>query len=285
MLTKQAPFNAQNHIKLLHVIKTTRPRFPASICVSKECQDLVFRLLQVNPHKRMTAQQFFQHEWVCEAFQDDSQNLQRSSNLMDSSERLEREFVFLDRYTSMEQAVSDMKQQSQLLPPIFSAADSYLAKEYLLEAFSVYNHGLSHILYLCKKIQTYVEEGGKLGQQLENILLHLRKSFNQYSKDAHIIQQELQRRGKPLHSQPETHPSELLYNFGLQMVKNAAVDSLVGISKNSSQQIFQAERIFRFLASSQKASARDRRLLLERLKRCEEIRDQGERKPGLFMHG
>ena len=101
------------------------------------------------------------------------------------------------------------------------------------------------------------------------MLLHLRKSFNQYktfsnfygttirvfsmrySKDAQVIQQELQRRGKPLHSQPETHPTELLYNFGLQMVKNAAVDSLVGISKNSSQQIFQAERVTNYISKSQ----------------------------------
>ena len=97
MLTRQAPFNAQNHIKLLHVIKTTRPRFPPNILVSKECQDLVFRLLQVDPHKRMSAQQFFQHEWVREAFQHDTQHLQKSSSMMDSAERLEREFVVLDR--------------------------------------------------------------------------------------------------------------------------------------------------------------------------------------------
>jgi len=68
MLVGTPPFVGQNYIHLMHNIETKPLRIPKSVMkkVSEECIDLLVRLLQRDPHKRIGFDDFFRHPFFDE---------------------------------------------------------------------------------------------------------------------------------------------------------------------------------------------------------------------------
>ena len=66
MLVSNAPFEGQNYIQLLHNIESKPLIIPKSVAtnVSKHCLDLLARLLQRDPHKRIEFDAFFRHPFI-----------------------------------------------------------------------------------------------------------------------------------------------------------------------------------------------------------------------------
>lgn len=65
MLSGIPPFNARNLIDLLKKIeKMKKVTLPNNIIVSESCKNLLNRLLQKEPDKRITWGDFFEHEWL-----------------------------------------------------------------------------------------------------------------------------------------------------------------------------------------------------------------------------
>eukprot|EP00494_Astrolonche_serrata_P029592 UN29859 len=85
MLTKRAPFNANNHIKLLHTIKSTRVKIPANLQISNVCRDIILQLLQLDPKKRIDAASFFVHPWI---LIDNNKTVNNSNNTYYSNTKL-----------------------------------------------------------------------------------------------------------------------------------------------------------------------------------------------------
>ena len=64
MLTKRTPFNGENQVDLLRTIETTSWQIPPGIAVSEPCRDLLERLLQPEPSRRMGDEDFFAHPFL-----------------------------------------------------------------------------------------------------------------------------------------------------------------------------------------------------------------------------
>ena len=69
MLVGKPPFEGQNYIQLLHNIETKPLKIPKSVAkdVSKDCLDLLVKLLQRDAHKRIDFDTFFQHPFIRDA--------------------------------------------------------------------------------------------------------------------------------------------------------------------------------------------------------------------------
>lgn len=69
MLVSQPPYQGQNYIQLIHNIETRPLKIPRSVAdnVSRECLDLLIRLLQRDPHKRIDFENLFQHPFLKDA--------------------------------------------------------------------------------------------------------------------------------------------------------------------------------------------------------------------------
>lgn len=65
MLTGRAPFNVKTPVELIKAIDKQKViTFPTNISISKECQHLVESLLQVDPLRRISWEEFFLHPWL-----------------------------------------------------------------------------------------------------------------------------------------------------------------------------------------------------------------------------
>lgn len=61
----KAPYSSKSLDELLVKIKSQQPiQIPRSHKISANCEDLLMRLLQHDPKKRITFQEFFDHEFV-----------------------------------------------------------------------------------------------------------------------------------------------------------------------------------------------------------------------------
>jgi serine/threonine protein kinase len=66
MLTGHPPFRAKNILELLRKIKTQKLELPKNIKLSKKGTDLLLNLLNTNPDKRISWDNFFNHIWLIE---------------------------------------------------------------------------------------------------------------------------------------------------------------------------------------------------------------------------
>ncbi len=57
------PYKARTHIELIHKIDTEPIYVPMALFTSNECRQLIYKLLQKNPDKRITWDEFFNHKW------------------------------------------------------------------------------------------------------------------------------------------------------------------------------------------------------------------------------
>ncbi len=64
MIVGQPPYKARNHYELVQKIETSTIYIPKSIEVSNDCKDLIYKLLQKEPDKRISWNEFFQHFWI-----------------------------------------------------------------------------------------------------------------------------------------------------------------------------------------------------------------------------
>ena len=65
MLTGKTPYTARSHSELMSNIENQEIIFPKYICVTKEGLDLLLKLLQKKSDERMTWDELFKHEWLC----------------------------------------------------------------------------------------------------------------------------------------------------------------------------------------------------------------------------
>lgn len=71
MIIGKKPFKARTHLELIHKIDTTPVLIPIAIMISNECRDLIERLLQRNPDKRIGWKEFFEHKWFKKDLEND----------------------------------------------------------------------------------------------------------------------------------------------------------------------------------------------------------------------
>jgi len=64
MLTGKHPYNAKTHYQLIHQIQKNKIIFPSNICISNDCEDLIYGLLEKDPNERISWDEFFNHSWL-----------------------------------------------------------------------------------------------------------------------------------------------------------------------------------------------------------------------------
>ncbi|GAM26990.1 hypothetical protein SAMD00019534_101650 [Acytostelium subglobosum LB1] len=64
MLIGEPPYNCNTVVDLLHQLETTRIKLPSNVSISRECQDLLYSLLQTNEANRISWEDFFLHPWL-----------------------------------------------------------------------------------------------------------------------------------------------------------------------------------------------------------------------------
>jgi len=72
-------------IDSLRPLKTLKVRFPTDVAVAKEAQDLISRMLEDDPHKRITIAEVLKHEWMVGSGQQDM-DMEIDSMMMESCE-------------------------------------------------------------------------------------------------------------------------------------------------------------------------------------------------------
>ncbi len=70
LLYKRLPFTGYNEQDLLNNIRTKALNFPESKKLSKQCQELLVKLLQIDPEKRITWKEYYEHPF----FKNDNYN-------------------------------------------------------------------------------------------------------------------------------------------------------------------------------------------------------------------
>eukprot|EP01112_Ceratiomyxa_fruticulosa_P012924 TRINITY_DN3603_c0_g1_i1.p1 TRINITY_DN3603_c0_g1~~TRINITY_DN3603_c0_g1_i1.p1 ORF type:complete len:630 (-),score=147.10 TRINITY_DN3603_c0_g1_i1:127-2016(-) len=63
-LTGVTPFDSKTPFELMQALEKKQVRFPDNIPVSRECLDLIYSLLQKDPTKRISWEEFFMHPWL-----------------------------------------------------------------------------------------------------------------------------------------------------------------------------------------------------------------------------
>ncbi len=64
IIVGKPPYKASTHYELICKIDKNPIFIPTSIKISDDCRDLIHGLLQKNPQKRITWNNFFQHDWL-----------------------------------------------------------------------------------------------------------------------------------------------------------------------------------------------------------------------------
>jgi serine/threonine protein kinase len=81
MLIGHAPFRAKNIFDLMNQIEKNNVKIPIETHISEECRDLILKLLQKDPEKRITWPQFFTHPWLGAEFKEREDMLMEISNM------------------------------------------------------------------------------------------------------------------------------------------------------------------------------------------------------------
>lgn len=68
LLVGKPPFNGANHMQLLHSIERSEAKLPDHVAarLSEPCKSLLMRLLQRNPVRRISFEEFFTHPFLHE---------------------------------------------------------------------------------------------------------------------------------------------------------------------------------------------------------------------------
>jgi serine/threonine protein kinase len=64
LLTKQTPYTGANYIDLLQNVETKQWQLPSNTIVTKLCHDLLTRMLQKDPSRRISFEEMFEHSWL-----------------------------------------------------------------------------------------------------------------------------------------------------------------------------------------------------------------------------
>lgn len=79
----KAPYSSPTMEELIEKVKTKQPiDIPSSPKISPECEDLLTRLLQHDPDKRITFQEFFNHDFVDLKHAPNDENMERAVEIM-----------------------------------------------------------------------------------------------------------------------------------------------------------------------------------------------------------
>ena len=79
----KAPYSSKTLQELLDKVTSLQPiQMPLNSKVSKECEDLLFRLLQHNPEKRISFQDFFNHEFIDLKHAPSDENLEKAIEIV-----------------------------------------------------------------------------------------------------------------------------------------------------------------------------------------------------------
>jgi serine/threonine protein kinase len=81
MLVGHAPFRAKNIFDLMKQIEKNDVKIPMETNISDDCRDLLLKLLQKEPEKRISWPQFFTHPWLDTEFKEREDMLMEISNM------------------------------------------------------------------------------------------------------------------------------------------------------------------------------------------------------------
>jgi serine/threonine protein kinase len=81
MLIGHAPFRAKNIFDLMKQIERNDVKIPMETNISDDCRDLLLKLLQKDPEKRISWPQFFTHPWLDAEFKEREDMLMEISNM------------------------------------------------------------------------------------------------------------------------------------------------------------------------------------------------------------
>jgi serine/threonine protein kinase len=81
MLIGHAPFRAKNIFDLMKQIERNDVKIPMETNISDDCRDLLLKLLQKDPEKRISWPQFFTHPWLDTEFKEREDMLMEISNM------------------------------------------------------------------------------------------------------------------------------------------------------------------------------------------------------------
>ena len=80
MLVGKTPFKAKNIFDLMRQIEKNKISLPDDINISDDCKDLLFKLLEKEPEKRISWEDFFNHHWLQSEFKEREDMLMEISN-------------------------------------------------------------------------------------------------------------------------------------------------------------------------------------------------------------
>ena len=88
LLTGDLPVNATRKALLKHKIKNGEFEFPAKSNLTKDCKDLIKKMLKVDPDYRITVQEALDHPWIKKS--EHGQTVQNNMNQMLNIETVEK---------------------------------------------------------------------------------------------------------------------------------------------------------------------------------------------------
>ena len=162
MLCNEPPFNGHNHIELLNRIQTSKYiKYPKNIQISNKCKDLLSKLLKVNPQKRISWNDFFNHPWLKNVNINNNNSNNNSNNSKDyiivdsklNNNNNPNNFVKLQETNDM---YTQLSQQKSYAINIFKVGDIQVSYDKIGFSLLLYLRGLNILTNIIKKVNMWL---------------------------------------------------------------------------------------------------------------------------------
>ncbi|XP_059050365.1 serine/threonine-protein kinase ULK3-like isoform X2 [Achroia grisella] len=156
----RAPYSSTTLKELVDKIQNQAPiEIPRNSCISVGCQDLLTRLLQHDPDRRITYEELFAHEYLDLEHMPSKENYQKAVQLI-------KQAIELDSNWQLKEALQAYSAALRLLVAAARAHTDTLAKEALTAKVTRYMERAEEIKQYLKYCETGVAPGDDVQQRL-----------------------------------------------------------------------------------------------------------------------
>ncbi len=118
MVVGKPPYRARTHLELIHKIDTEPIYVPMGLFISEDCRKLIFKLLQRNPDKRISWNEFFNHIWFKKEFKDEFEDDIEDELEDDSKINLSKLIIDYDYSAEEPSKPKEIRSSSEIRMPI-----------------------------------------------------------------------------------------------------------------------------------------------------------------------
>lgn len=216
MLTSKPPFIGINHIDLIRVIDSTELTIPDDITISNDCHDLLKSLIVVDPHNRISFDNFFKHSFFdnynFNSIFEEKLSIIPIENYIENKENIySSEIEIVLNYNIYLESI--YRSASEVGYIGFTKENEYK----YLQAFSVYIkslHLLEHALNICEKV---INEF-KSNDIIYIIQKEIKNKFKLFFMKLNNIYKKLKDVKDELYIE---NSNKIIYFYAMEMIKEA----------------------------------------------------------------